>query len=96
MALTELSTKWLEGKDCFYSVLAVPLTLIDDSDFFGLCPLSAGPKCTKGPKWTPNGLPRFTSFSTTRPLTCGVSLQIRYFFSTTQYVTPQILCEEKR
>lgn len=33
-----------------------------DSDMFGMCPLSAGRKCVRGPKWTPNGSFRFVSF----------------------------------
>jgi hypothetical protein len=35
---------------------SVPLLTCIDSDLFGTCPLSAGPNCKRGPKWTPNGL----------------------------------------
>jgi len=38
-----------------------------DSDLFGTCPLSAGPKCKRGPKWTPNGLFCLVSSSDGRP-----------------------------
>ena len=44
------------------SILPIPLTSID-SDLFGYCPQNAPPNCTRGPKWTPNGLSLFRSQS---------------------------------
>ena len=46
----------------FCSILPIPLTSID-SDLFGYCPQNAPPNCTRGPKWTPNGLSLFRSQS---------------------------------